>query len=101
TQGLRNKFAEAKARGDDESAQVYVSTTYAILAIIFAAVWLLYLIFSQFLDWSSILKVSEEMRSEVTMLALIVFTYFCLQFVLKIISTIVVADQQPAKGSLI
>jgi O-antigen/teichoic acid export membrane protein len=101
TQGLRNKFAEAKARGDDESAQVYVSTTYAILAIIFAVVWLLYLIFSQFLDWSSILKVSAEMRSEVTMLALIVFTYFCLHFVLKIISTIVVADQQPAKGSLI
>lgn len=101
TQGLRNKFAEAKARGDDESAQVYVSTTYAILAIIFAAVWLLYLIFSQFVDWSSILNVSSEMRSEVTTLALIVFTYFCLHFILKIISTIVVADQQPAKSSLI
>lgn len=101
TQGLRNKFAEAKSRGDDESAQVYVSTTYAILAIIFAAVWILYLIFSQFLDWSSILKVSAEMRSEVTILALIVFTYFCLHFVLKIITTIVVADQQPAKSSLI
>ena len=101
TQGLRNKFAEAKARGDDESAQVYVSTTYAILGIIFAAVWALYLIFSQFLDWSSILKVSDEMRSEVTILALIVFTYFCLHFVLKIITTIVVADQQPAKSSLI
>src|SRR5690606_23076674 len=62
SQGLRNKFAEAKARGDNESAQIYVSTTYAILAIIFAVVWLLYLIGSQFLDWSSILNVSAEMR---------------------------------------
>ena len=35
TQGLRNKFAEAKAKGDDNLAQIYVSTTYAILAIIF------------------------------------------------------------------
>ena len=35
TQGLRNKFAEAKTKGDDAIAQVYVSTTYAILAIIF------------------------------------------------------------------
>ena len=35
TQGLRNKFAEAKAKGEDDLAQIYVSTTYAILAIIF------------------------------------------------------------------
>ena len=31
----------------------------------------------------------------------IVFTYFCLQFVLKIITTIIIADQQPAKSTLI
>src|ERR1700687_5870800 len=37
--GLRNKFAEAKAKGDNESAQIYVSTTYAVLAIIFTSVW--------------------------------------------------------------
>lgn len=101
TQGLRNKFAEAKAQADDDSAQVYVSTTYAILGIIFTAVWLIYLVVSQYLDWSAILNVDPEMRSEVSILALIVFTYFCLQFVLRIITTIVTADQQPAKSSLI
>ena len=101
TQGLRNKFAEAKAQGDDDSAQVYVSTTYAILGIIFTAVWLIYLLVSQYLDWSAILNVDPEMRPEVTILALIVFTYFCLQFVLRIITTIITADQQPAKSSLI
>src|SRR5690606_38804682 len=89
TQGLRNKFAEAKARGDDAMAQVYVSTTYAILGIIFTAVWLIYLFVSQYLDWSAILNVDPAMRSEVSILALIVFTYFCLQFVLRIITTIV------------
>src|SRR5690606_19352204 len=56
TQGLRNKFAEAKAKGDDAAAQMYVSTTYAVLGIIFSLIWLLYLIFSQFLDWASILN---------------------------------------------
>src|SRR5690554_59569 len=101
TQGLRNKFAEAKARGDDAMAQVYVSTTYAILGIIFAAVWVIYLLVSQFLDWSAILQVSAEMNAEVTTMALIIFTYFCLQFVLRIVTTIVIADQQPAKSSLI
>src|SRR5690606_7689216 len=101
THGLRNKFAESKAQGDDSRAQMYVSTTYAILAIIFCSVWLIFLLVNPFLDWAKILNVSSEMRSEVSMLALIVFTYFCLQYVLKIITTLIVADQQPAKASLI
>ena len=100
TQGLRNKFAEAKAKGDDNLAQIYVSTTYAILGIIFVGVWMIFLIANNFLDWSKILNVSESMRPEVTTLAIIVFTYFCLSFVFRIITTILLADQQPAKSSL-
>lgn len=100
TQGLRNKFAEAKARGDDKLAQVYVSTTYAILAIIFCALWVLFLLVNHFLNWGSILNISESMKSEVSILAVIVFTYFCIQFVLRIITTIITANQQPAKASL-
>src|SRR5690606_11263055 len=73
TQGLRNKFAEAKARGDDAMAQVYVSTTYAILGIIFSTVWVIYLLISRFLDWAAILQVSPEMNAEVTIMALIIF----------------------------
>ncbi len=100
TQGLRNKFAEAKARGDDALAQIYVSTTYALLGIIFCAIWVAFIITNNFLNWSSILKVSESMNSEVSLLAMVVFTYFCLSFVLKIITTILLADQQPARSSL-
>ncbi len=35
TQGLRNKFAEAKAKGNDELAQIYVSTTFPASIISF------------------------------------------------------------------
>jgi len=101
TKGLRNKFAEAKAGGQDDLAQIYVSTTYAVLVIIFGALWLVFLLCNQFLDWSGILNVAGSMRSEISTLAIIVFTYFCLQFVLKIITTIIMADQQPARASLI
>lgn len=101
THGLRNKFAEAKAKGDTRSAQIYVSTTYAVLVIIFASVWLLFLLFNHYLNWSDILKVPQAMRAEVSLLAVIVFTYFCSQFVLRIVTTISIADQQPAKASLI
>ncbi|SKB62046.1 Na+-driven multidrug efflux pump [Salegentibacter holothuriorum] len=101
TQGLRNKFAIAIAEGDDESAQVYVSTTYAILGIIFTTIWLIFLLINPFLEWSDILNVSEEFSNEISILALIVFTYFCLQFVLRVLTTIITADQEPAKASLI
>jgi O-antigen/teichoic acid export membrane protein len=101
SQGLRNKFAAAKAQGNDELARIYVSTTYAILAIIFFIVWVIFLIVNQFLDWAHILNVSENMRSEVSTLAVIVFTYFCLQFVFRIITTLILANQESAKSSLI
>lgn len=101
TQGLRNKFAEAKAKGNDTLAQIYVSTTYAILTIIFFLVWIIFLIVNHYLNWASILNISENMRVEISTLAVIVFTYFCLDFVLRIITTLVLADQQPAKSSLI
>jgi O-antigen/teichoic acid export membrane protein len=101
TQGLRNKFAEAKAKGDFESAQIYVSTSFGILGIIFFAVWIAFLVVNQFLDWSSILNIERSMHREIATLAIIVFTYFCLQFVLRIIVTVIIADQQPAKASFI
>jgi len=101
TQGLRNRFAEAKALGDEKLARIYVSTTYAILSIIFIGVWVIFLIVNNFLDWSKILNVSDSMRPDVTTLALIVFTYFCISFVFRIITTILLADQYPAWASLI
>ena len=101
TQGLRNKFAEAVAKGEHELAQIYVSTTYAILAIICSSLWIIFLFVNQFLDWPQILNVSESMNKEVSILALMVFSYFCLQFVLKIISTLLIANQQPALSSLL
>ena len=101
TQGLRNKFAEAKAKGEDNLAQIYVSTTYAILAIIFFIVWAIFLIANHFLNWSNILNIPASMQSEISILAVIVFTFFCLQFVLRIITTLIIANQQPANASLI
>jgi O-antigen/teichoic acid export membrane protein len=101
TQGLRNKFADAKAKGNNELAQEYVSTTYAILFLIFATVWIVFFLTSSYINWADILNVSQSMNSEIGILAIIIFSYFCLQFILKTITTIITADQQPAKAALI
>lgn len=98
--GLRNKFAEAKATGNHEDARVYVSTTYAILLIIFCMVWLLFFITNHFIDWSKILNAPISMVGELSKLALIVFSFFCFQIVLSTINTVLIADQKPAKAAL-
>jgi O-antigen/teichoic acid export membrane protein len=97
--GLRNKFAEAKAKDEHELARVYVSTTYAILTIISASVLLLFAVINPFLNWSVILNAPAGMAGELGILALIVFGYFCIDFVLQLIAIILNADQQPAKAS--
>ncbi|MBN1180699.1 MAG: oligosaccharide flippase family protein [Bacteroidales bacterium] len=97
--GLRNKFAEAKAKGDLKRAREYVSTTYAVLSIIFTIVWFLFFVVNYFLDWSLILNAPSEMAAELSLLALVVFSFFCLQMVLRTINTVLIADQKPAKSA--
>lgn len=98
--GLRNKFAEAVARADNERARIYVSTTYAILSIIIVVVLIVFFCINPFLNWSKILNAPSDMTGELGTLAMIVFGFFCLAFVLRLISTVITANQQPAKASV-
>jgi len=97
--GLRNRFAEAKAKGEDELARIYVSTTYAVLALIGSFVFIVFLCTNPFLNWSTILNAPKGMAGELGLLALIVFGFFCFDFVLQLINVILNADQEPAKAS--
>jgi O-antigen/teichoic acid export membrane protein len=99
--GLRNKFAEAKATGNIEKARIYISTTYSFLFIIFCGVWVLFFLVNFFLDWSRILNTPSDMTEELSKLALIVFSFFCMQIVLKTINTILIADQKSAKSAFL
>lgn len=101
TQGLRNRFAEAKAKGDLQLARTYVSTSYFFIGIIFISVWIILLIANQFIDWGKLLNVNEKSAQEVSLLAYIIFSYFCFQFVFRIINTILIADQKPAIGAVL
>ena len=101
THGLRNKFAEAKARGDKDAVKIYISTTYYYISLIFISLWLILLFINQFISWHILLSLPPGMEKEVSQLAMLVFTYFCFQFVFRVINTILTADQQPAKASMV
>lgn len=98
--GLRNKLAEALANNEKEKARKYVSTTYFILAFIVSFLMVVFLISNNWIDWSRILNTTKEYKAELSVLASIVFSAFCIKFVLQIISTVLIADQRPALGSI-
>lgn len=98
--GLKNKLTEALAKGDTKKAKSYVSTTYAILTLIFIPLMMAALLVVQYLDWPSILNVDYIGAKALTCAMCIVVVYFCLNFILSTINVIMLADQRPADQSL-
>ena len=98
--GLRNRLAESLAKEDQEQARVYVSTTYAAVTMLIAPFIIIFLIANQWLDWTVILNTDKSMARELSTLALVVFSFFGLQFVLQLINTIVTANQQPSRETM-
>ena len=94
--GLRNKLAEALANKNYELGKAYISTTYAILILVISFVALVFFLGNVFIDWTKILNTNKEMANELSLLSLIVFGFFFMQFVLKLIRIILIADQRPA-----
>ncbi|HEY2720981.1 MAG TPA: oligosaccharide flippase family protein [Chitinophagaceae bacterium] len=98
--GLRNKFAESIAKKEYNTARVYVSTTYAVISVLAGIVILIFLCINPFINWPRVLNAPSGMAGELGHLALIVFIFFCFQFILQLITTVLTANQEPAKASL-
>ena len=101
TQGLRNKFTEAKSTGNKELARTYVSTAYFYIALIFIGIWIILMLINQYIDWASLLNIDTNTAQEVLTLSYIIISYFCFQFVFRIINTILIADQKPAQAVML
>lgn len=99
--GFRNKFAEARAKGNIILAKQYVSTTYALLALIFGFLFLIITLINQFINWSSLLNISIEYNHELQIVFLILACFFCINFTANIFSILLIADQKNAYSSLI
>ena len=66
--GMRNKLAEAIAKGQVEKGKVFVSTTYGILGSIFLGVMVLFFLINPQLNWQNILKTTLLTPDELLML---------------------------------
>lgn len=91
--GLRNKFAEAKAVNDVEKAKGMVSTAYFTIGIMSMALFLLFFIANFFIDWTKVFNTSDSLRQELEVLMPLVFGFFALQLIAKLITSVYLADQ--------
>lgn len=98
--GLRNKLSEALAADDLETGRIYISTAYAYLTLFFGFIYILFLFVYPHLNWLKIFNASTELGSTLPTLVLIVFSLFFLNFILKLVTAIPLADQKPALNGL-
>jgi O-antigen/teichoic acid export membrane protein len=94
--GLRNKLAEAIAHKNKKLGKKLVSTTYALLIVIFSIVLIIFHLSNFFLNWNSILNTKTIENKELYILTSIVFTFFIIRFIVQIITVIYLADQRPS-----
>lgn len=99
--GFRNKFAEAKAKGEILLARQYVSTTFAVISIIMAIVFSGMAIANIFIDWSEVLNVSESYEDKLHKVILILGFIFCTSMIVNVFTKLIEADQRPAISSAI
>lgn len=98
--GFRNNFAEALAAKKDNLAKTYVSTVYAGMVLISVVMLACFFILNPFINWAAFFNAPTDMFFELRVLMIFVFSAFTIRFVLRIISTILVADQRPAMSSM-
>nr|WP_315134032.1 lipopolysaccharide biosynthesis protein [uncultured Flavobacterium sp.] len=91
--GLRNKFAEAKTLGNYKIAQAYVSSAYFTIGSLSLIMVITFLFFNAFIDWTLIFNTSSNLHQELSILLPIIFAFFGIQLVVKLITTIYQADQ--------
>jgi O-antigen/teichoic acid export membrane protein len=99
--GLRNKLAIAIAEGQHAKARTYVSTTYAVLAVIFGLLMLAMLGVTRAMNLSSLLHIDAGYEADLKVACAILVAYFCVTFVLRILSNVLLADQRPAVSATI
>lgn len=99
--GLRNKVTEALAISNISLAKSYISTTYLTMLIMACLIIALQFVFFPLIDWTKVLNAPLYMGKELKFLLLFVFSFFCIQLVLKLLTSILLALQKPALSSLI
>lgn len=99
--GLRNKFAESKAKNDHKHIKSLISSAYFTLFFVCLLLTFFFIGINFFVDWTVIFNTEKRLYEDLSLLMLVVFSCFCFQLVAKLITSIYTADQKPSNQDLI
>ncbi len=99
--GLRNKFAMARAINDESMAKSFVSTTYFINFIIALVIILIYFSFESQLHWDRLLNLPYEKNEEIQSAARFLIIATSSQFFLQAFLNLLKGDQKFISYSII
>jgi O-antigen/teichoic acid export membrane protein len=99
--GLRNKLAEALAMNDNRTARIYVSSAFALITVVAFLMFALFFIVARFISWNAVLNTNIISNSELFSIVIMVFFFFCISFVLGLVSSILQAMQRYAVNDVI
>lgn len=99
--GLRNKYTEAKARGDKQLISELVSTAYVLIALIFTCVFVVFSIINHFINWNSFLGIYQIDNGVLQEIMFILLGFFCLNMVLGVLKSLLLGDQRTSMTSLL
>jgi O-antigen/teichoic acid export membrane protein len=101
--GLRNKLVRAIVEGDKQEIKTYISSAYIITAGIVVITTFWGLVISHFVDWNLFFNIDKSLVTEEVMLFTVrcIFIGVMLQFLLRLISSILYAMQKSALTNLL
>lgn len=99
--GLRNRLSESIAHGKYKKGKIYVSTTYMVMTCVFVSIGLFSFVGTYFINWSSLLNVSQQYNKLLVSVAQILLVAFSLQMILKLIQNVIQAYQLNALASFL
>jgi O-antigen/teichoic acid export membrane protein len=92
--GLRNKLTESLAKNDNTKAKKLVSTAYFYLGLIFGALFVLFALIAPFVPWDKVFNARTDMKSTLFITIFVLFGSMAIQFVLKLIFIVLIANHK-------
>ena len=100
THGLKNRLNECLARSDYAKGKSLVSTTYAIMFVIFVPLSTLLIIVSPWIDWCALLNVDPSNQDIIIKTMQVLFVFIALQMIVNVFVAVVAAYQKTALSNL-
>jgi O-antigen/teichoic acid export membrane protein len=98
--GLRNHLTRSLSKDAIVESRIYVSTTYAALLGIFGTLAVLFLFIHSYVNWNSVFNAPSYNREDLSSAVFYAISFLFLQFVLRLINTILLAYQRSAMADL-